>query len=121
MNPQGREFARYVLDPPTYYIGLSGYVGPSLGLNTARKTVQALIRRSGVDQKEVLDAMVAMLRLHRRSPTYMPWIGHACIASVVTADFRSASYCYALNPGPQRFPHIIAGSTVVLDLEIRGR
>jgi hypothetical protein len=100
VNPLGRAFERYILDPPNvrHYVAIDGAVGVSatgkLAINGLRRKLQRELRDlpDGCDPRSVLDRLVTMLRLHRRQHQELSRvIGEYCVAAAIKSDFLSCA------------------------------
>jgi hypothetical protein len=114
IDPLGRPFARYILEPEKirHYIGISGATGAGkLAINGLRRKLEKQLKRlpDNEDPRSTLDRMVAMLRLHRRLPSLGRVIGEHCVGIAIKSDFTVVSGSYGPSGGALLVPTFING------------
>jgi hypothetical protein len=107
VNPLGRAFERYILDPPKvrHYVAIDGAVGvPAAGklaINVLRRKLQRELQNlpDGCDPRSALDRLVSMLRMHRQQhQAFSRAIGEYCVAAAIKSDFSVVRGSY----GPKK-------------------
>jgi hypothetical protein len=121
-SPQGRIFDKYFFDTGknfTTYISVHGAVGPKIAINGIRKKIQneLLGIKSQDELINVMDRLVAMLRLQRKDIRIGHLIGNDCTATVIKSDFNSLSRFYTNDKTIKRFPNIVSKEFTGLDLK----
>jgi hypothetical protein len=115
VNPHGRAFERYILDPTQvrHYIGISGAVGlkgtGQLAINGLRRKLQRQLAEfpDGGDARLILNRVVAMLRLHRKRPELGRVIGEYCVAAAIKSDFSTVAGSYGPVGQSMMLPTVI--------------
>ena len=116
MDPSGRAFERYILDPPKvrHYVAVDGAVRVSaadkLSINGLRRKLQRELQNlpDGCDPRSVLDRLVAMLRLHRRQHRALSRvIGEYCVAAAIKSDFSVVRGSYGPKNLVALLPNLI--------------
>jgi hypothetical protein len=113
VDPIGRPFIRYIRGPivDRHYIGISGATGGrKLIINGLRRKLEKQLRQSpeGANPRQLLDRLVAILRLHKQDhPQLNQVIGSHCVAVAIMTDLKVVCVSYGPRGGKLLFPNFV--------------
>lgn len=120
--PSGRQFEHYFWTPTgdfKWFLSVHGVTSPAHESATrafSRRIGRRLKAAKTDEAAEVLDYLVALVRLTRRDKQIGHLVGHDCTGIRIGSDFRSTSFFYTAGGKIGRVPNIVSKDFSATDI-----